>query len=149
MRFSYTGVPLNNPNPATKESKVWIPMLWVRVGANHQRTPRFSAVVDSGSDTCLFKMELAEYLKLDLSKRNVGTTEIGGIFQGMKQTVFYCPVQLYVADSCIITVTAGFLKKLTCTGILGRNGFFDAFKVSFDHLVSPPAFEIERTNKPI
>ena len=122
-------------------------MLWVRMGANHQKTPRFLAVVDSGSGTCLFRTDWADYLKLDLTKKNVGLMEIGGIISGPKQTVYYAPVQLYVADNWVITVTAGFLKKLAASGILGRNGFFDAFKVSFDHLVSPPAFEIERTNR--
>jgi hypothetical protein len=117
------------------------------MGYQHQKTPRFQAVVDSGSATCLFRRDIADYLKIDLDKANVGVSTIGGIIQGPQQPVYFCPVQLYIADNWVITVTAGFLKKLAVSGILGRNGFFDAFSVKFDHLVSPPAFEIERTNR--
>jgi hypothetical protein len=148
LRRSYTAINLNTTNPATKSDKEWIPMLPVRLGIHHQKTPRFQAVVDSGSGTCMFRTDIADYLKIDFQKANVGTAEIGGIIQGPKQTIYYCPVQLYVADNWVITITAGFLKKLAVAGILGRNGFFDNFKVSFDHMVTPPAFEIERTTHP-
>lgn len=147
LRVSYTAYKLGEANPVTKSDKEWIPYLWCRAGFGHQKTPRFQAVVDSGSANCLFRRDIADYLKIDLTKANVGVGTIGGIIQGPEQAVYFCPIQIYVADNWVISVTAGFLKKLAVPGILGRNGFFDAFKVSFDHLVSPPAFEIERTNR--
>jgi hypothetical protein len=148
LRISYTGIQISEINPATKSNKEWIPYIWCRLGYGHQKTPRFQCVVDSGSSTCLFRRDIADYLKIDLTKANVGVSAIGGIIQGPEQPVYFCPVQLYVADNWVINVTAGFLKKLTVPGLLGRNGFFDAFKVSFDHYVSPPVFEIERINVP-
>lgn len=123
-------------------------MLSVRLGISHQQTPRFLAVVDSGSGVCMFKTDIADYLKIDFIKKNVGIGEVGGIIQGPKQAIYYCPVRLYVADNWIINITAGFLKKLPVAGILGRTGFFDHFSVSFDHRVSPPQFEIDRATKP-
>lgn len=74
---------------------------------------------------------------------------MGGIISGTRDTIRYYNVQLYIEDNWIISIMAGFLKKLSVPGILGRNGFFDNFKVIFEHVLSPPEFEIERSNKPI
>jgi hypothetical protein len=48
----------------------------------------------------------------------------------------------------VIEVNAGFCKGLALTGILGRNGFFDNFQISFDHSLTPPVVEIARIQKP-
>lgn len=69
---------------------------------------------------------------------------IGGISEGMQEPVYFHSVQLYIEDNWIINVTAGFVKKLTFNGLLGRTGFFDNFFVSFDHTVQPPVFEITK-----
>jgi hypothetical protein len=57
-------------------------------------------------------------------------------------------VSLYVEVDWKIEIVAGFSKKLNASGILGRTGFFDAFRITFDHSGHPPAFEIERISKP-
>ena len=72
---------------------------------------------------------------------------IGGLSHGMKEPVFYHKVRLYIEADWIIDVTAGFIKKLSVAAILGRNGFFDSFKVSFDHSYNPPVFDIDRIEK--
>jgi hypothetical protein len=56
-------------------------------------------------------------------------------------------VSLYFEAGHRIEVVAGFARKLNTSGILGRQGFFDNFKVTFDHSSYPPALEIERTTK--
>lgn len=148
MKIAYTTLNLDKPDPVANVSKEWVPMVNVRVGIHHQKTPRFPAVVDSGSGVCMFRTDVADFLNIDFHKNNVGIGEIGGIIQGPKQAIYYCPVQLYVAENWVISVTAGFLKKLPVAGILGRTGFFDAFDISFDHKAKPHEFTIERVSRP-
>jgi hypothetical protein len=137
---------LDQPNPAFKgETTTWLPLLNVRVGINHKQTPRIPAVADSGSQCCLFRADLAEYLGIDLKRGIEGT--MGGLSHGMREPVFYHKVKLYVESDWIIDVTAGFIKKLSVAGILGRNGFFDNFKVKFDQSMTPPIVEIEKIEK--
>ena len=69
VKKSYTRVPLDRPNPAFKsETAIWIPLLNVRVGTSHAQTPKIPVVVDSGSQCCLFRTDVAEYLGIDVSK---------------------------------------------------------------------------------
>ncbi len=117
-------------------------MLKVRVGWGHQKTPRFDAIVDSGSPWCLFRADVGEYLGIDV--RSGKESMIGGISEGMEEPVFFHNVQIWVEENWLIQVDAGFVKKLMFNGILGRGGFFDNFFVRFDHTSSPPTFEIDR-----
>jgi len=73
---------------------------------------------------------------------------MGGLSHGMKEPVFYHKIKLYIESDWIIDVTAGFIKKLSVAAILGRNGFFDNFKVQFDQSNTPPFMEIERIEEP-
>lgn len=120
-------------------------MVSVRVGHNHEQTPRFLAVVDSGSPWCLFKSDVAAILGIDWQK---GIEEsVGGITQTTPEPVYFHKVKLYIEADWIIEVMAGFCKKLSVTAILGRNGFFDNFYVRFDHSSKPSELEITKIEK--
>jgi hypothetical protein len=147
VKKNYTRLPLDRPNPAFKgEMTTWLPLLNVRVGFNHKQTPRIPAIVDSGSQCCLSKADLAEYLGIDLKGGLEGT--MGGLSHGMREPVYYHDVKLYVESDWVIDITAGFIKKLSVAGLLGRNGFFDNFKVRFDQSMTPSILEIEKIEKP-
>lgn len=117
-------------------------MVKIRVGWGHEKTPRFDAVLDSGSPYCLFRFGVGEYLGIDILRGKESV--IGGISEGMQEPVYFHKVKIWVEENWIIEVIAGFVKKLSYTGILGRSGFFDNFYVRFDHTANPPAFEFER-----
>ena len=143
MKKKYTGLPLDTPNSAFKnENTIWTPMLNVRVGWRHKQTPRFPAVVDSGSPYCLFKASVGGYLGIDVANGIEST--IYGISHGMSEPVYFHRVRVFVEADWVIDVMAGFVKKLSVAGILGRNGFFDHFKVNFDHSAIPPIVEVEK-----
>ena len=55
-------------------------------------------------------------------------------------------ISLYVGGG-IISIEAGFTDELPLAGMLGRKGFFEHFKVTFDPSSEPPGFEIERIYK--
>jgi hypothetical protein len=120
-------------------------MLHVRVGHNHKQTPRIQAIVDSGSPYCLFKSDVGQYLGIDIEKGI--EAPISGISQGMQEPAFFHRVKIYVEADWVITVTAGFCKKLSVPALLGRNGFFDSFYIRFDHSANPPIFELSKIEK--
>lgn len=121
-------------------------MLQVRVGYSHRKTPRMPAVVDSGSPWCVFQSDVGEYLGIDIEKGTEDT--LSGITRGVPEPAYFHKVQIYVEENWIITVVAGFVKKLSVAAILGRNGFFDNFHVRFDHSASPPMLEIDKIERP-
>jgi hypothetical protein len=124
-------------------------MLRVRLGYKHTTSPRVFAYVDSGSPYCLFKIGLADLIGLDPKKDPVFTDELKGVVEGATDTVYFHKVKLLFDAGHQIQVVAGFAKGLSTQAILGRNGFFDHFKVTFDHSVDPPAFDLEKIQQPI
>jgi len=148
LRKPYTRFPVDNPGPALKgEKSIWEPMLLVRLALGRRAaTPRFRAVVDSGSPFCIFKADIAQLLGIDFEKGE--QDNIGGIIAGPREPIYFHNVNIYVETDWMIPVRAGFMKKLHANGILGRNGFFDNFHVHFDHSVFPSVVEIKRIEKP-
>jgi hypothetical protein len=112
------------------------------------RTPAFPAVVDSGSGPCLFHADLLKPFRIRLEDGIEGN--LGGVGKQMTVPVYYHDIHILVGADWKIGVRAGFSEELSVTGILGRIGFFDAFRVTFDHSVHPPVLELERiTHKTI
>lgn len=145
MKKPYTRFPLDKPHPVFKDRTYYDPRLMVRVGRGHCTTPRFLAVIDSGSPFCMFQAEVAELLGINLTD---GPEEnIGGVIRGPQDPVYFHKVKIYVEMDWIIDVIAGFVKKLQVPGILGRNGFFDNFYVRFDQSAIPPQVEITKIEK--
>ena len=146
MKVPYTGFPIEPRHPAfTKETTAWLPILTVRVGPPQTHdlwSPRFGAVVDSGSPWCMFPTALADYFGIKVNTGVEGT--VGGILKGDVEPIYFHNLKLQIASNWNITVKAGFTKKLAVPGILGRNGFFDNFKVHFDHSCKPPHLDIEK-----
>ena len=146
MRRAYQRYPLDKPHPAFKgQSDILVPELLVRVGTGHVRTPRFPAVVDSGSPYCMFKAEVGELVGIRVEKGIEHV--IGGIIHGPQEPIYFHRVKVYIEMDWVIDVLAGFVKKLGVTGILGRNGFFDNFHVHFDHSAYPPTLEVRKIEK--
>ncbi|MGH9714098.1 MAG: hypothetical protein ACRD5M_12445 [Candidatus Acidiferrales bacterium] len=146
MRKQYTRFPLDTPHPAFKgEKSVYEPRLMVRVGTGHATTPRFLAVIDSGSPFCMFQAEVCELIGLELTSGV--ESRVGGIIRGPDDPIYFHKVKIYIEMDWVIEVMAGFVKKLQVPGILGRNGFFDNFHVKFDQSANPPAVEVTKIEK--
>ncbi len=72
--------------------------------------------------------------------------KLGGIVQGKTIDIFYHDIHLYVATE-VLKIRAGFSRDFSSGGILGRNGFFDYFQVTFDHAANPPSFELKKIRR--
>jgi hypothetical protein len=117
-------------------------MLSVRPGYGDAQTPRFPAVVDTGSPDCIFRWGVGEYVGINIP--NGIQHVIGGIISEPKEPIYFHRVKLDVELHWVVDVMAGFVRKLAGTGILGRNGFLDAFTVMFDHSKRPPEMEVHK-----
>lgn len=121
-------------------------MLNVRLGVGfNKKTPVFPAVVDSGSPHCIFRADVASFLGINVTAGI--ESAMGGVIAGIQEPIYYHHVKIYVENNWIIDVLAGFMKKLSVTGILGRNGFFDNFTVTFDQTSIPSTVEINRIER--
>jgi hypothetical protein len=130
--------------PAKDGTVHFVPFIRVRVGKKRapQITRVFEAIVDSGASDCIFPdaVALAIGIKLESGKKE----QRNGI--GGSQDVWIHPVQLYVGAE-ILEINAAFAKSLPVAGILGRIGFFEHFKITFDPSTDPPGLELERIYK--
>ncbi|OGD97145.1 hypothetical protein A3A49_00940 [Candidatus Curtissbacteria bacterium RIFCSPLOWO2_01_FULL_38_11b] len=88
------------------------------------------ALIDSGSDYCIFPLEAATALNIPIEKSR--KTYLTGFLEG-RADLYLCPIKLTVGNYSV-EVLAGFAKGMSmyvpCT--LGQKGFFDNFKVCFD-----------------
>ncbi len=76
----------------------------------------------------MFSADLASFLGLDLKS---GTLELTNGIGGEEKTYLH-DVHLYIPGG-FVKIKAGFKEKLPVAGLLGMYGFFEFFKVSFDH----------------
>src|ERR1035438_10061759 len=89
------------------------------------------AIVDSGADHCVFPLSFAAVLGLShLGQTPFNTAGVGGTGVPM----YYWDIQMNLGPTTI-DVLAGFTEGMNTLGmgLLGEFGFFDRFKVLFDH----------------
>jgi hypothetical protein len=111
---------------------------------NQVESARLDAVVDSGSPFCLFHASIGTALGIDLGRGRKGL--LSGAIAGAQGEVYYHNVSLRVLGS-LITTFAGFSPALSVAALLGRVGFFDNFRVTFNPDYEPPGMEIERVHR--
>lgn len=90
------------------------------------------ALPDSGADVCLFPLKLAKQLNLDLSTLPKSLT--GGVGSAANVT-YYATVSIDLGGGIDFSAYAGFTQGLdhSAFGLLGQSGFFEQFRVEFDH----------------
>lgn len=89
-------------------------------------------LVDSGADYCIFDRDIAEFLGINFKKGIVNETAgIGG-----STNIYYFDNIWVNISGYNVKVTAGFidgrLANGKIAGVLGRQGFFEYFKVCID-----------------
>lgn len=104
-------------------------------------TKRFEALVDSGASKCIFHAALGRAIGLQIERGEEDQT-VG--VSGKPTTIFMHNISLHVPGGHILRIRAAFTDELPMAGILGRNGFFENFRVLFDPSGTTAGFEIER-----
>lgn len=71
--------------------------------------------------------------------------DLGGVIVGPRTKIYYHNVKLLVGVD-MVEIKAGFSWDLS-ENLLGQNGFFSNFLVTFDPSPHPPCFEIQRVHR--
>lgn len=125
MKFSYLKLPSTDPKLK------WIARPYIQVKLTGSKDFRIGyALIDSGADRCLFNIEIAEKLGLDLTKST--DENFGGIEGGSLKAKLHRVKLQIVGMSEEIEITAGFIKSPGVTAILGQLDFFDNFRIKFE-----------------
>ena len=87
------------------------------------------ALVDSGADYCLFNIEYAKAIGIDINKCEKDMTV--GVEGGSKE-IFMTELEIQVKDLNKVKVPVGFIDSRSVTGLIGQSGFFDLHKIKFE-----------------
>lgn len=100
--------------------------------ATEKGSVRYSALVDSGAEFCIFDAEIAEELGIEVKNGHKET--FGGIQRTDRPAeAFFHPVKLIVGGIPHYTmVSFSYDIGKRSYGVLGQIGFFDIFLVKFD-----------------
>ena len=139
MQFNYRRF----PSPAS--SSVDRPVIPITLRNPHEAlTPAigYHALVDSGSDRCIFSADVADLLGIDLKAAKT-VVYIGGVVAGERQPIYMHPIEIEVGDlgGPRYLTMVGFMPDFSQNGLglIGRIGFFNEFTfVKFkeaDHLL--------------
>lgn len=131
----------NHPRASQEDGAVWVPVLTVSLIAKHTETKRFEAVVDSGAATCLFHAQIGLAIGLDI--RSGAPGPIGGVIAQARSTQYFHNVKIKWMGH-LVPVWAGFCEDLSVGAILGRDGFFDQFTITFSPCSAQSGMVIER-----
>jgi len=127
MKFPYYKL------PPKKSSAPWkpVPLIPIKVFDEKKiRSFECLALVDSGADKSLFNAEIARELGINLS--GADEEDFNGI-EGGKLPAKVKEVYIQViGDNEIFSIPVGFIENLGFLGILGQQGFFDKFFVTFN-----------------
>lgn len=124
MKFPYFKLPT-----ADRHAKfIAVPWIPVTIKANDKKQ-RFLMLVDSGADNCIFDRDVANILGINIE--NGEQIKTGGI--GGSASVYYFDNIYINVGGTEIKTRCGFidgnLVDGKIAGVLGRQGFFEHFKV--------------------
>jgi len=131
MKFPYSKFSL--PNKTSFFGKHLLkPIIPIGVFYKNKKI-RYSALIDSGADFCIFDAEVGEYLGIDVKSGEKITFK--GIEGANTVEAFLHEIILDIGGWDYKT-TVGFSYHISRSGfgVLGQKGFFDIFIVKFDLL---------------
>lgn len=124
MKYPYLTVLNNNPNGKHFRR----PVIDVEIFGPDCSISTF-ALLDSGADNCLFHLEYAKAIGIDLDKCKKAVT-VG--VEGGKMEIYLTEIQIKVKGLEKIKVPVGFIKSNSVNGLLGQIGFFDLNRIKFE-----------------
>jgi hypothetical protein len=128
--FYYTPQAIK-PNEVYPEGTTnYRPILPATITASNGISRRIDVVVDSGADSCVFPLELALALDLDILKLPMCLTRGAG---SLANPTYYDTVTIDIGSGIVFQAYAGFSNSMDffALGLLGQKGFFDSQRVEF------------------
>lgn len=124
MKYQYLTVLNSDPNGKHFRR----PVVDVEIFGPERRISTF-ALLDSGADNCLFHLEYAKAIGIDLNKCKKSAT-IG--VEGSKMEIYLTEIEIKIKGLEKIKVPVGFIKSNSVNGLLGQIGFFDLNRIKFE-----------------
>lgn len=127
MTLSYKYVAVKRPTGITVKS----PMIPVTLIGNSAIKPEVIALLDSGADISIIPKDIAELLNLDLSGKEITAKGLGGEVK-VKESKMQINIKKHHEDYTFIVPVQIILEDKKVPVLLGRVGFFEKFKITFD-----------------
>jgi hypothetical protein len=130
FKLDYRKFPAQPTEPFPRRTSVSRPVVPIALINGSQRV-RYLALIDSGADYCIFHAEIGEQIGLEIESGK-RLSFFGS--SGQEQSAFFHEIKLEIGGH-EFTCFAGFSHELQSLpyGILGQDGFFDSFKITFDY----------------
>jgi hypothetical protein len=130
FKLDYRKFPAQPTEPFPRRTSVSRPVIPIAL-INNQRRVRYLTLIDSGADYCIFHAEIGEQIGLQIES---GKRLSFSGSSGQEQSAYFHEIKLEVGGH-EISCFAGFSRELQSLpyGILGQEGFFDNFKITFDY----------------
>jgi hypothetical protein len=129
MKFKYIKIPTRDPSRKWIRRPIIPITLSARIGVITQSV-NIDALLDSGADKCLFNAEIGEALGLDVKS---GATEYFGGVEGGRMETFIHQVKIQIRGmDLLVEMPVGFTYSRGVSAILGQDGFFDGFRITFE-----------------
>lgn len=130
VEFGYTQFPIKALSSAKRKFFVSRPIIPLTI-LYKDRFVQYQALLDTGADYNVFHADIADYLGIDLTKgKTIRITGIGGdSIKGYQHKV-----EIKIGKNLIQT-TIVFSRQIpnNATAVLGNQGFFDHFTVTFNY----------------
>ena len=124
MKYQYLTVLNNDPNGKHFRR----PVVDVEIFGPSNSISTF-ALLDSGADNCLFHLEFAKVIGIDINKCKKSAT-VG--VEGGKMEIYLTDIEIKIRGLEKIKVPVGFIKSNSVNGLLGQVGFFDLNRIKFE-----------------
>ena len=123
MRFEYTKFLSLDLEKMRKR-----PMLEVEL-FGEKGSVTVDAIVDSGADSCIFNVEYAEAIGVDLA--NCEVEDMIGI-SGVPMRTYRTKIEIEVKHLDRFELPVAFIESTSVNGLLGQEGFFDRYRIRFE-----------------
>ncbi len=123
MKFDYKNYGANAEGVATIKPIIPITL-------RGSESIRYEVLVDSGADICIFDLEIAELIGIDVRK---GDKVLFAGVTGSPRIAYMHDVDIEVGGHVFTTRVSFATLPAYSYGIVGQRGFFDHFRVIFDY----------------
>lgn len=134
MKRPYNFIPLPiDPSERFPEGSIrYYPLLTIGLVCTDGKKRNFKALIDSGADSCLLSIDIAKIIGLRKYKNSNWEYTTG--IRGKRTKVYFHSIQ-YIYEGKRIDCEFGVIdsKERQSLIILGKEGFFDKFNITFDY----------------
>jgi hypothetical protein len=132
--------------PDWKGQSDWCAALRIRISNPIKHSPPsqpFEVLIDTRASRSIFHSQIGHAVGINIES---GEEELMMGVSGLPTKMYLHRVSIYVMG-VIVPMVAGFCPDIPLAGLLGRRGFLEQFRFTFDHSTNPPQFELTQISR--